>query len=300
MECHSDGTFTEPAFIKTSARKQFAYQAAKGAAQELKDEFIKRTASQLWDMDSFDPFQIFEVTQRKCNILHVNVLRGSNVTKGWFNDIMDTPDPYLILSVAGTPNGKKRTKTIDNCTNPVWDERFQFFLDPSDKYQLNLVFMDANYTLDEEMGRCTLPLDDLKLDTEVEKIATFENGSKIYMKLKIVEDDKPDLRYSLALSEDEKQYLRERRLKVPVIGMLGSGGGFRAMTCLSGVCNALYDEGIMDCIMYMSYLYSHPEFPEHPPANLQSELRDRVSRDWRRNLLPNKLIPYTREILAKV
>lgn len=49
---------------------------------------------------------------------------------------MDKPDPYLILSVPGTPNGKKHTKTIDNDVNPVWDQEFEFYLDPDDVYQL--------------------------------------------------------------------------------------------------------------------------------------------------------------------
>jgi cytosolic phospholipase A2 len=49
---------------------------------------------------------------------------------------VDKPDPYLILSVPGTPNGKKHTKTIDNNVNPVWEQEFEFYLDPDGLYQL--------------------------------------------------------------------------------------------------------------------------------------------------------------------
>jgi len=39
-----------------------------------------------------------------------------------------------------------------------------------------------------------------------------------------------------------------------MIGLLGSGGGFRALVALSGVCTALHDEGIIDCLAYMAGL----------------------------------------------
>lgn len=39
-------------------------------------------------------------------------------------------------------------------------------------------------------------------------------------------------------------------LQVPVIGVLGSGGGFRAMTAYSGVFSALVESGILDMAMY--------------------------------------------------
>lgn len=37
---------------------------------------------------------------------------------------------------------------------------------------------------------------------------------------------------------------------MPTVGLLGSGGGFRAMVCLSGVFKALSDNGILDCITF--------------------------------------------------
>ncbi|GIY52738.1 phospholipase A2, partial [Caerostris extrusa] len=35
--------------------------------------------------------------------------------------------------------------------------------------------------------------------------------------------------------------------EVPVIGIIGSGGGFRAMTALSGAMKALADTKVLDC-----------------------------------------------------
>lgn len=42
--------------------------------------------------------------------------------------------------------------------------------------------------------------------------------------------------------------------QVPIIGVLGSGGGFRAMTCLSGAVKALQESGILDCTTYIAGL----------------------------------------------
>ena len=43
-------------------------------------------------------------------------------------------------------------------------------------------------------------------------------------------------------------------LQVPTVGMIGSGGGFRAMVGYSGVTKALADSGILDCTTYMGGL----------------------------------------------
>lgn len=43
-------------------------------------------------------------------------------------------------------------------------------------------------------------------------------------------------------------------MQVPVIAVLGSGGGFRAMVGFSGVMKALYESGVLDCVTYIAGL----------------------------------------------
>lgn len=43
-------------------------------------------------------------------------------------------------------------------------------------------------------------------------------------------------------------------LQVPVIAVLGSGGGFRAMVAFAGVMKALYESGVLDCATYIAGL----------------------------------------------
>ena len=43
---------------------------------------------------------------------------------------VDTPDPYIKLYIKTAPNGKRKTEVRNNSVNPVWEEAFQFYLDP--------------------------------------------------------------------------------------------------------------------------------------------------------------------------
>lgn len=43
-------------------------------------------------------------------------------------------------------------------------------------------------------------------------------------------------------------------MQVPVIAVVGSGGGFRAMVGFSGVMKALYESGVLDCTTYVAGL----------------------------------------------
>ncbi|XP_051954449.1 cytosolic phospholipase A2-like isoform X2 [Xyrauchen texanus] len=96
---------------------------------------------------------------------------------------------------------------------------------------------------------------------------------------------------------------------VPVIAVLGSGGGFRAMVGFSGVMKALYESGILDCVTYvaglsgstwyMSTLYSHPEFPAKGPEQINQELMNRVSSNPLRLLHPKHITNYVHSLWSK-
>ena len=44
---------------------------------------------------------------------------------------MDTPDPYVKLLIPTSPHGFCKTKTQANTADPVWNEVFSFYLDPT-------------------------------------------------------------------------------------------------------------------------------------------------------------------------
>lgn len=96
---------------------------------------------------------------------------------------------------------------------------------------------------------------------------------------------------------------------VPVVAILGSGGGFRAMVGFSGVMKALYESGILDCTTYvaglsgstwyMSTLYSHPDFPEKGPEEINEELMKHVSHNPLLLLTPQKVKRYVESLWKK-
>ncbi|PSN47451.1 Cytosolic phospholipase A2 [Blattella germanica] len=208
---------------------------------------------------------------------------------------VDTPDPYVVMSVPGTPNGTKRTRTVDNCRNPTWDNTFYFYINPEIQNSLCVSLVDANVLEDSTMGSVMVSLDDIRL-----------NGSKVYLKIYKEESEPKDLRLDLSLCKEEKDFLRIRRLRVlngmktflaedspkkvqevPTVAVLGSGGGIRALVGYYGAFKALQDMQLIDCIMFiaalsgsswfLSFLYSQPDFPEKGPKEFEAELRDILS-----------------------
>ncbi|NXY43622.1 PA24A phospholipase, partial [Ceuthmochares aereus] len=140
-----------------------------------------------------------------------------------------------------------------------------------------------------------------------------------------------DLRFSMALCDEEKKFRQQRKdnimhsmktflgeensknlttsRDVPVIAILGSGGGFRAMVGFAGVMKALYESGVLDCATYiaglsgstwyMSTLYSHPDFPEKGPKEINQELMNSVSHNPLLLLTPQKVKRYIEALWNK-
>ncbi|GAA6093784.1 cytosolic phospholipase A2 [Tachysurus ichikawai] len=283
-------------------------------------------------MSSVDPYQYIIVEQQYSHKLKVKVLRAENVTKGALGDLLDTPDPYVELFIPTAPESRKRTRHIDNDINPEWDESFEFILDPNQNNVLELTLMDANYVMDETLGMTSYPISSLKAGQK--ELVPFLIGktTKVFLELSLEVCSANDLRFSLALCDKEKLYRQRRRERVtlglkklldmekprflpsnpqevPVIAVVGSGGGFRAMVGFSGVMKALYESGVLDCATYvaglsgstwyMSMLYSHPEFPTKGPEQINQELMKSVSSNPLRLLLPQHITNYVQALWSK-
>ncbi|XP_067391273.1 cytosolic phospholipase A2 isoform X2 [Emydura macquarii macquarii] len=191
--------------------------------------------------------------------------------------------------------------------------------------------MDANYVMDETLGTSTFPISSLKLGEKKEVPFTFNEVTEMTLELFLEVCSSTDLRFSMALCDQEKTFRQQRRENimhkmknllgaessknlatsrdVPVIAILGSGGGFRAMVGFSGVMKALYESGILDCATYiaglsgstwyMSTLYSHPDFPEKGPKEINQELMNCVSHNPLLLLTPQKVKRYIEALWNK-
>uniref|UniRef100_F7CBU9 Phospholipase A2 n=1 Tax=Monodelphis domestica TaxID=13616 RepID=F7CBU9_MONDO len=280
-------------------------------------------------MSCIDPYQHIIVEHQYSHKFTVNVLRATKVTKGAFGDMLDTPDPYVELFISSTPDSRKRTRHFNNDVNPVWNETFEFILDPNQENILEITLMDANYVMDETLGTATFPISSMKVGEKKEVPFIF---NEVFMSLSVLHtSSSPDLRFSMALCDQEKIFRQQRKENikesmkkllgpkkseglcsardVPVIAVLGSGGGFRAMVGFSGVMKALYESGILDCATYvaglsgstwyMSSLYSHPDFPEKGPKEINEELMASVSHNPLLLLTPQKVKRYIESLWKK-
>ncbi|CAL4093500.1 unnamed protein product, partial [Meganyctiphanes norvegica] len=273
----------------------------------------------------FDTYKTFEVENDNCYDLVVTVHRGENITKGSsFKDSWDTPDPYIILRIPQLKiNTPKRTITEEDSTNPIWNQTFHFYLykNPRQSYEMEINLMDENVLIDEAIDKQRFPLDCLEEGIPKDCTFTFKGNSKVYMTFLKQKNTKTDLRFSMSLCDEEKNYLRKRRKKVfesmktflgeegplhenevPTIGILGSGGGFRAMIGLSGVLKALQESEILDCITYLSGLsgstwcISTLYCDTLNVKEFQQNLRESVGKKWEWNIL--KMPQYVAEMLS--
>uniref|UniRef100_A0A8B9SJH6 Phospholipase A2 n=2 Tax=Anas platyrhynchos TaxID=8839 RepID=A0A8B9SJH6_ANAPL len=271
------------------------------------------------------------VEHQYSHIFTVTVRKATNVTKGAIGDMLDTPDPYVELFIPSAPDCRKRTKHFNNDINPVWNETFEFILDPNQENVLEVTLMDANYVMDETLGTSTFPISSLKLGEKKEVQLTFNNVTEMTLELSLEVCSSTDLRFSMALCDEEKKFRQQRKdnimhsmksflgeensknlttsRDVPVIAVLGSGGGFRAMVGFAGVMKALYESGVLDCATYiaglsgstwyMSTLYSHPDFPEKGPKEINQELMNSVSHNPLLLLTPQKVKRYIEALWNK-
>uniref|UniRef100_A0A9J7XTE6 Phospholipase A2 n=1 Tax=Cyprinus carpio carpio TaxID=630221 RepID=A0A9J7XTE6_CYPCA len=250
------------------------------------------------------------------------MIASNTLTKHTNMLVVDTPDPYVELFIPTSPESRKKTQHIDNNINPEWNEAFEFILDPNQNNVLKLTLMDANYVVDEMLGTASYDISKLKVGQTVLM-------TNVYLELSLEECSATDLRFSLDLCPKEKLYRQHRRDRVmlgikkllhmeepsslpssvPVIAVLGSGGGFRAMVGFSGVMKALNESGVLDCVTYvaglsgstwyMSALYSHPEFPTKGLEQINQELMNRVSSNPLRLLLPKHITNYVHALWSK-
>ncbi|XP_041133303.1 cytosolic phospholipase A2-like isoform X1 [Polyodon spathula] len=298
-------------------------------------------------MSSKDPYQyiikhqtpagddrMIQVEHQYSHKFKVTVLRAEHVTKGAIGDLLDTPDPYVELFISSAPESRRRTRHINNDVNPKWNESYEFILDPNQENILEITLMDANYVMDETLGSTTFPISCETIRVGQTKEVPFLIGkvTKVFLEMTLEVCSSTDLRFSMALCDKEKMFRQKRKERVmlgiknllrmekgrclpsshrdvPVVAVLGSGGGFRAMVGFSGVMKALYESGVLDCVTYvaglsgstwyMSTLYSHPDFPTKGPQEINQELMKSVSSNPLFLLRPQNIKRYIEALWKK-
>eukprot|EP01083_Nonionella_stella_P296524 1007340_1 len=103
-----------------------------------------------------------KVWKYKEGMLSVQVLRASNVDNLDKNNLSSADrggsDAYVELDLKGNYK-KEKTKAIDNSENPIWNERFQLFVDdPKDDVLKCTLYDHDKWTMDEKIGSVQIPI----------------------------------------------------------------------------------------------------------------------------------------------
>ncbi|CAK8673396.1 unnamed protein product [Clavelina lepadiformis] len=191
--------------------------------------------------------------------------------------------------------------------------------------------MDSNYLKDENMGSAKFDLLSLNADEAVTKTFEFKGTSQVEIEFNIENKCESDLRLGATLCDKEESFRKARKEKffksirqllekhgkeggpltaeeAPVIGVLGSGGGFRAMVGYAGVMKALHDAGVLDCSMYvnglsgsswyLATLYANETFPANGLDEAHNEIRSNIDSHPLLIFL-SRYLSYRRTVIAK-
>ncbi|KAL7992408.1 hypothetical protein Chor_016664 [Crotalus horridus] len=157
------------------------------------------------------------------------------------------------------------------------------------------------------LGSGTIPLNLLPLGKEVDITVPLGKGLSVDIKVKAEEITQDlDVRLGFDLCKEEREFLEKRKKivskalksilklredlsnnEVPVVAVLGSGGGIRALSSFYGSLLGLQQLNLLDSITYLSgisgstwclsVLYQDPEWSQKDLKNPISNAQDKIS-----------------------
>ncbi|CAN0540409.1 unnamed protein product [Rangifer tarandus platyrhynchus] len=173
--------------------------------------------------------------------------------------------PQLLPLQPPTETGVPATFTFH--VNPVLSSRLE--VDPGEKL---MVQGDSRAKEEAQTSKPGILLSSLALGQEQQCVMALGEGQEVAMRVKAeMSSGDLDLRLGFDLCDGEKEFLEKRKRlvskalqqalglsqapdssQVPVVAVLGSGGGTRAMSSLYGSLAGLQDLGLLDTVTYLS------------------------------------------------
>uniref|UniRef100_A0A803TUN8 Phospholipase A2 n=1 Tax=Anolis carolinensis TaxID=28377 RepID=A0A803TUN8_ANOCA len=178
--------------------------------------------------------------------LTVKILRARNI-KG--TDLLSKADCYVELRLPTASPITRRTKVIDNCSDPEWNETFHFKIHNAVKNTLVLALFDEDVLVSDELTSLVFDVTGLKAGRPLKETFKLKEVSPFAMleTLRYI--------YFIAFLCIRKKDLDVRLgydLLFAEISVLGSGGGIRALTGLYGSMFGLQQLNLLDCVTYLS------------------------------------------------
>ncbi|KAJ0984331.1 hypothetical protein J5N97_002687 [Dioscorea zingiberensis] len=92
--------------------------------------------------------------------LEVKLIQAKNLTN---KDVVGKSDPYAVLYVRPIRDRMKRSKTINNDLNPIWNEHFEFIVEDASTQRLVIkIYDDEGVQASELIGCAQVLLEDLQ------------------------------------------------------------------------------------------------------------------------------------------
>lgn len=115
---------------------------------------------------------------RVVGILEVKVVQGKQLKN---KDLIGKSDPFAQVYVRPLPNRMKKTKTINNDSDPIWNEHFKLEVEDLDSQKFTIkVFDDEGVQAAQLIGTAELELKNLKPETLEDLWLPLTKESKKY------------------------------------------------------------------------------------------------------------------------
>uniref|UniRef100_A0A8D0GIJ3 Phospholipase A2 n=1 Tax=Sphenodon punctatus TaxID=8508 RepID=A0A8D0GIJ3_SPHPU len=237
-------------------------------------------------------------------------------------NVVTETDCYVNLWLPTASIEKYQTKTIKNCRDPVWNEIFYFRIQSQVKNVLELTICDEDVVRDDD---CHLVLFDIakvplgksilmtfKLNPEPDSPSNFFHIIfLLYNVCLCYSQEDLDVRLGFDLPLEEKAFMQKRKKvvaaalkrvlnleddlqddEVPVVAIMTTGGGTRALTAMYVHLLCFQQLDVLDCFSYvtglsgttwtMSNLYEDPNWSK---KDLEVQLNDA-----QRHVMKNKFL----------
>uniref|UniRef100_A0A8C3NE02 Phospholipase A2 n=1 Tax=Geospiza parvula TaxID=87175 RepID=A0A8C3NE02_GEOPR len=213
-------------------------------------------------------------------------------------------DCYVRLWLPTASDEIFHTKTIKNCRNPVWNETFYFRIQRKVKNVLEITVSDDDIIHDDDHAIVLFDVAKIPLGARV--FTAFPLTPEV----SALQEDL-DVRLGFDLCAQEQDFIRKRKKvvavalkdilhleddlqddEVPVVAIMTTGGGTRALTAMYAHLLSVQEMNVLDCVSYitglsgttwtMSNLYEDPDWS-------QKDLKETLN-DARKHVLKNKFL----------
>ncbi|XP_075396023.1 cytosolic phospholipase A2 beta-like [Tenrec ecaudatus] len=239
---------------------------------------------------------------------------------------------YVTLWLPTACNHRLQTRTVNNCRNPVWKQSFYFWVHSQIKNMVELKVFD------QDLLTSDVPMLSVLFDVGTLLPGEFRRQSfllslqarelsRLHVRLKEAGDQKESKGKDQLVVPGSYEGSQEAtvgsdsfrfhfptcweqelsiHLQVPVVAIMATGGGVRAMTSLYGQLTGLRELGLLDCVFYITgasgstwtleNLYKDPEWSQKDLGGATVLLKMQVTKNKLGVLAPSQLQWYYQEL----